>query len=119
MATIFLLSHQPEGSIPLPTLPGLDKLAHLAIYGLLAAGLIRAFGQRMRQSRPGPVVMLTIMCCLLYGISDEFHQSFIPGRSVSSLDILADTAGAVLVGLVWLSLRRSFLQEDSKKECTS
>lgn len=105
--------------MPLPALPGLDKLAHLAIYGLLAACLIRAFGPRMRQSRPGAVLMITILCCLLYGISDEFHQSFIPGRSVSGLDILADTAGALLVGVVWLLIRRSSVLPAAKKEYSS
>ena len=33
---------------------------------------------------------------VLYGISDEFHQSFVPSRDASVLDVLADLAGALL-----------------------
>lgn len=106
MVTIFALSHQPGENLSLPALPGVDKLAHMVVYGLLAAALIRAFGQRMRQLRPGLVVMLTVLWCLVYGITDEFHQSFIPGRFVSGLDVLADTVGALLVGVAWRFLRR-------------
>ncbi|MDP3478943.1 MAG: VanZ family protein [Desulfoprunum sp.] len=119
MVTIFVLSHQPGENLPLPALPGIDKVAHLVVYGLLAATLIRAFAQRMRQLRPGPVVMLTVLWCLVYGITDEFHQSFIPGRSVSGLDVLADTVGALLVGVAWLFLRRPVIADDIKKQCSS
>lgn len=119
MVTIFVLSHQPGDNLPLPALPGIDKVAHMVVYGLLAAALIRAFGQRMRQLRPGLVVMLTVLCCLVYGITDEFHQSFIPGRFVSGLDVLADTVGALLVGVAWLILRRSVIADDIKKQCSS
>ena len=118
MMTIFVLSHQPAKNLPLPALPGIDKLAHMAIYGLLAATLIRAFSQRMRQFRPGRVVTIVVLWCLVYGISDEFHQSFIPTRSVSGLDVLADTVGALLVGAVWLYYGRPKIQMDAQKECS-
>jgi VanZ family protein len=39
---------------------------------------------------------LVIAIVSLYGISDEFHQSFVSGRSVDSTDWIADTVGAVL-----------------------
>lgn len=119
MATIFLLSHQPGDRLSLPALPGLDKLAHLAIYGLLAASLIRAFGSRIRRLRPDRVAVFAILWCLAYGMSDEFHQSFVPGRFVSGWDLLADTAGAAAVSAVWLFLRRSIPAAATKKEYSS
>ncbi len=54
MAGIFFLSHQPGETLPLPALPGLDKLAHFAVYGLLAATLIRACRPAMRQAPTRP-----------------------------------------------------------------
>ena len=44
----------------------------------------------------------TVVFCLVYGMTDEFHQSFIPQRSVSGLDLLADLVGAMLVCGIWL-----------------
>lgn len=107
MAGIFYLSHQPGETLPLPALPGIDKLAHFAVYGLLAATLIRARRPAMRLARPGRVAAIAVLCCLLYGITDEFHQSFIPGRFAGVGDILADTLGALAVSVGWLLVRRT------------
>ena len=43
-----------------------------------------------------------------YGISDEFHQSFVPGRTPDVLDWLADTSGALLAALLLAWLSRGF-----------
>jgi VanZ family protein len=103
MVLIFLLSHQSGDDLP-PLFPFFDKIAHFFIYGLLAATAIGACPPEMRQRRPGAVVLCTVLCCLVYGISDEFHQSFIPGRSPSLADVVADTFGALSVALAWLLL---------------
>lgn len=106
MATIFYLSHQTGDDLNLPMLPGLDKAAHLAVYGLLAAATLFAFNPVSRQKNSRRVVGITLFFCLCFGISDEFHQYFIPGRSVSGLDLLADCLGAVLVCLLWQLARK-------------
>ena len=103
MVLIFLLSHQPGDDLP-PFFPFFDKIAHFSIYGLLAATVIGACRPEVRQRRPGAVVLAAVLCCLAYGISDEFHQSFIPGRSPSAADVVADTLGALSVALAWLLL---------------
>lgn len=118
MAIIFTVSHQPGDQLSLPAFPGSDKLAHAAAYGLLALTLIGAFNQSVRQSRPGSVVVITCLWSLAYGLSDEFHQSFIPGRSVSGFDVLADLVGALLVGAAWWLYRRSAVRQE-KKECST
>ena len=116
MAIIFTVSHQPGNQLSLPAFPGSDKLAHAAAYGLLALTLIGAFGRSAQQTRPGLVVAIACLWCLIYGLSDEFHQSFVPGRSVSGFDVLADLVGALLVGAVWLLYRRAGARQE-KKEC--
>jgi len=113
MGTIFWLSHQPGDSLYLPPLPGIDKLAHLLAYGVLAAATLFAFGERWRSEKAGLTVLITIFFCLVYGISDEFHQSFIPGRAPSFLDIVADCGGAGLVGFFWLRLKG---RDDDRKD---
>jgi VanZ family protein len=77
-------------------------VAHLVVYALLCGALIYAFPDRCRRSAKGVVVTLSIIFCLLYGVSDEFHQSFIPGRFPSIADIAADVIGAALACMLWL-----------------
>ncbi|MDH3980911.1 MAG: VanZ family protein, partial [Gammaproteobacteria bacterium] len=43
----------------------------------------------------------------LYGVLDEFHQSFVPGRNADVLDVLADASGALLgAGLLFFTVRK-------------
>ncbi|MCX5870543.1 MAG: VanZ family protein [Deltaproteobacteria bacterium] len=103
MGTIFFLSHQSGDTLSpyLPAFPGADKICHLAIYGLLAMTVLWWLGPGKPVS-PVRVALKTVIFCLVYGMSDEFHQSFVPLRSVSGLDLLADLAGAMLVCATWL-----------------
>lgn len=108
MGAIFFLSHQPGDAFDLPPLfPGDDKLAHMVIYGVLAAAIIFSFQPlapevRRRREKRWLIVAIVVLVATLYGISDEFHQSFIPGRSPSIFDVAADVAGALIVSLFWL-----------------
>jgi len=101
MGTIFFLSHQPGADLPLALLPGLDKLAHGFVYGVLAAAAIYAVQENAPRTPPGRTCMLVVLFCFLYGMTDEFHQSFVPGRDPSLGDLLADTAGAALMTFLW------------------
>lgn len=102
MGTIFFLSHQSGGDLNVPQIEHLDKLGHFVIYGLLAVTVIWASPEEIKQRRPKLVVSIVIIFCFLYGVSDEFHQSFIPDRSVSGADVLADLCGILFVSGVWL-----------------
>ncbi len=105
MGTIFFLSHQPGDQLHLPQLPGIDKWAHFAAYGGLAATVLFALSEQLKSTRPYQMMGITVMFCLLYGISDEFHQSFIVGRTASIYDLLADGCGAAMTCAVWLKWR--------------
>ncbi len=100
MGAIFLLSHQSGDTLHLPMFPGSDKVAHMVAYATLALTVLWFLGKRGLE-RKKAVALLTVCLCLLYGISDEFHQSFIPHRSVSGWDILADVTGAVVIAALW------------------
>jgi VanZ family protein len=103
MGMIFFLSHQPVDFAQLPNIPGIDKGAHIIAYGLLAGAFLYGMYPLADRSRPGVTAIIVVLFCLLYGISDEFHQSFIPGRLVSVWDVMADGAGAILVVAWWLA----------------
>jgi VanZ family protein len=78
-----------------PHIRGGDKVAHFAVYGLLATLVIRAMRSAEERLR-GPAALMAVVVASLYGITDEWHQSFTPGRSVEVADWLADTSGAAL-----------------------
>lgn len=96
MGIIFFLSHQPGDSVDLPDLPHVDKLLHMLVYGVLSIAAFYAVSRRRYLAQPVRVGSQIIFFCFLYGLSDEFHQMFIPDRSVSAVDLLADGAGATL-----------------------
>jgi len=87
---IFFLSHQPTLPVPMG-FPNQDKLIHASAYAIMALFAWRAFGHQLNTRIA--LVWGTILFCSLYGVSDEFHQSFIQGRNADAWDWLADTAG--------------------------
>ncbi|MEK6200970.1 MAG: VanZ family protein [Desulfobulbaceae bacterium] len=105
MGTIFFFSHQPGNTLYLPEFPGIDKICHLAIYALLALTVVWCLGPG-GEGTPVKVALKTVLFCLLYAISDELHQAYVPQRSVSGLDLLADLSGVIVVCAIWLSSRR-------------
>ncbi len=90
-ATLYWLSSQPQ----LPELPvafpGADKLLHAGAYALLA--LTCAFALRWPQ---GARAFLPALLATAYGLTDELHQRYVPGRSADLADLFADGGGALL-----------------------
>jgi VanZ family protein len=101
MGTIFFLSHQPGSTFDLPVFPGADKLVHIFAYGVLSASVIFSFSPESRRGRRVLVFAAAVLVPLLFGFSDEYHQSFVAGRSSEFLDLVADGVGGLVVGLVW------------------
>lgn len=74
-----------------------DKLAHFCAYGLLASLVLRAFGGGGWRGAVAAVLLVSA-----YGASDEWHQSFVPGRNCEFADWVADTSGAMLAVSLYL-----------------
>lgn len=102
MGSIFFLSHQPGDALHTSLFVGQDKLEHFSAYLLLGASVIFAAGPAFRTSSPKSVGLLAVLTCLLYGLGDELHQSFIPGRCPDGWDVVADSAGGLASALLWL-----------------
>lgn len=103
---IFWLSSRSV--LPIPMLfTHEDKLVHASAYALMAWLAWQVFGQRRPAS--WPLVGICVLFCSLYGASDEWHQSFVPGRDADVFDWLADTIGAGLSVMVlfWIQRRSS------------
>ena len=115
MGLIFVLSSVPGDQLTLPDISNIDKVAHLAIYGLLAFTVFYAFGPRFYRMHPRLLPLAVIFICTVYGVSDELHQYFVPNRSADIFDVLADSAGAVIVSGLWIGF--AHLLKKNGKAC--
>lgn len=96
---IFFLSSLPDLSSGLEQDFLLRKTAHVLEYAVLAALIWRAF--RGSFGLKGPVLaLLCFSAAALYAASDEWHQSFVPGRGPSAVDVLIDSTGALAACLI-------------------
>lgn len=107
MAMLFALS---SWQTP-PALPGgADKKVHWLLYCGLSAVTVRALADAEWRRVTWRRVLLAILISAAYGASDEFHQSFVPGRSSEVADLVADTFGAAAAAVAlraWSTMRRS------------
>ena len=104
MALIFFLSAQSE----LPPVERVsDKTLHVAAYFVFGLLCLRATHEGIRPLRAVPTLAALILA-VAYGALDEWHQSWVPGRTPSVLDWVADSVGAGLACAVlalWTRLR--------------
>jgi VanZ family protein len=103
MAIIFTLSAQ-SNPLPAVTAHVWDKLLHLAEYSGLAFLLARALvgdGVSWRVALLGATLLASA-----YGATDEYHQSFVPGRDSNVRDWSADSLGAIVGVGVYAAARR-------------
>ena len=104
MSGIFILSAQSS----LPSLETswrdliLKKTGHFVGFGILTGLYIRALG--FHGAPLEQRIWLAVGMTALYGASDEFHQSFVPGRNPALTDWMIDVAGALVaaLGMRWL-----------------
>ena len=134
MGVIFYLSHQPatessELSIGITEviIQSIEKVtphegfnigsfnsivrtnAHFFTYlvlGILMINTLRKSGVHGYRS-----MGMALLICVLYAVSDEVHQIFIPGRGAEVKDVLIDSAGASVGVLMYLVISRLMKKE--------
>lgn len=89
---IFFLSAQSGFTVP-RGIWSFDKVVHLVEYAVLAFLIARALRHAPTLRWPVPAA---ILLSTLYGVSDEIHQSFVPGRVADPYDAIADAVGSLL-----------------------
>lgn len=105
MAVIFAFSNQANSGEVTEEVLGkvmnvpIRKCAHMFEYAVLF-WLTRWSSLTIR--RPASIVpgMFAFVICLLYALSDEYHQSFVPGRSAQLQDVAVDMAGSLMAAFL-------------------
>lgn len=86
------------------------KIAHFLEYGLLAFLAARAFSSSANHFLRRRWFLISLLLVVVYSLTDEYHQSFVPSRGASIYDSLIDTLGgltALLLYYAWRSKRKA------------
>ena len=105
MTVIFILSSQSD---PLPdAIP--DVVGHFAGYAILGALVTRAIAAAAWSGVTAGAAGRAWIVSAIYGVTDEYHQSFVAGRTPSAIDWIADAAGAAAAVVAIVVAARSFV----------
>jgi VanZ family protein len=97
---IFISSSIPSNRLPSVGILGFDKLVHFGIYLVLCFLLHRSFSNQARFPFIRSHSLVTaVLGCIAFGITDEIHQIFVPGRTSSVYDIFANALGGLTYSL--------------------
>jgi VanZ family protein len=112
MAVIWIVSSMEAPAFPVNLFPLRDKGVHATEYAVLAFLVAHACVRTFDAKPLLRVAFVAVLLTCLWGLLDELHQAFVPGRSSDLLDLAADTIGALVgtsvrVGVMLRSPRRS------------
>jgi VanZ family protein len=108
MGLIYYLSAQPD--LPHPQTGWLSLAfsiaGHVLVYAVLAVLWMRVLGDNRRG------YWLAFALTMLYAVSDEFHQAFVPGRTPDLWDLISDGLGAAGGLLCWAWIQRQIRERE-------
>ncbi|MEO6052725.1 MAG: VanZ family protein [Chthoniobacterales bacterium] len=115
MVVVFWLSSlTPKDLPPVPAWEGVDKVAHVIMYIAGACALCMALRATVSW-RWLAVILVTVVVVSFYGVTDEYHQLYTPGRSGGDVgDWIADFTGAVIGSMVIIFLYGLFERRRKK-----
>jgi VanZ family protein len=98
MVLVFVVSSLEQPPLPMPEFEWLtiDKLYHFIEYAILGGLVARALVKAKPSVVPARLVWhVAVVFSILYGASDEWHQTFVPGRFATFADWVADVLGVI------------------------
>ena len=120
MGVIFYLSSRPGLSTGLPQDFFIRKVAHVSEYALLTWLTFRAFWLNIdkHETKKRAMLIVTFLFSVVFAVSDEFHQTFVPNREGRLRDVCIDAIG--IIGMILViyctpHIKRYFLLRSSGK----
>ena len=104
-AGIYIFSGMPHPPQVLPSgFPYSDKIYHFIEYAVFSFLILRAL-YSSKDGIKADLRLLAFGLALFYGLTDEFHQHFVPGRDASVFDLLVDGLGA-FIGQLFYKIKK-------------
>jgi len=117
MIAIFTLSSLPGDDSLLNTFEFSDKIKHILAYFVLGITYCMCISHKNWLARPIFWCVIVVVLCAIFGISDEYHQSFVLGRSGNDLgDLMANFIGGLVSVFLYLLLvlrRQKFIERQN------
>jgi len=101
MIALFTLSTLPGNDPFLNSFDISDKIKHFAAYFVLGITFCMWISNKKWLARPFVCCSFIVFLCTLFGASDEYHQTFVPGRSGDLYDLAVDCAGGITAVFVY------------------
>lgn len=105
MAVIWILSSMSNPPVDVSSLPFRDRGAHFLSFGSVAFWVAHGTMATVPRAHGLRVVCFAVLAAALWGLLDEIHQSFVPGRSPDIVDLAADTLGAIALASLRPAMR--------------
>lgn len=96
MGFIFYMSSLSLEDVYLPDIWDFDKLVHAVAYAILGILWFRAIKYSFEIQSVKRIAAMAFIVVVIYGISDEIHQYFVPYRSSDIFDVIADSVGGFI-----------------------
>lgn len=101
MALIFTVSSMAVEVPAVQYFPFRDKGIHIVEYAVLGWLCAAASSRTWPSASAWRTVSFAVFVAALWGMSDEIHQAFVPGRSSELADVAADALGSLVGALAW------------------
>lgn len=118
IVVIFVLSSIPGNRLPEIQFNMADKVVHFIIFGILGLLLARGLGVCQNTFCRTNYAIVSIMIGIGYGLIDEWHQAYVPGRYSSVSDWVADGLGIIVFVLLFWWWNRRKLSDRRNMEST-
>ena len=112
---IFYMSSQPYDPVPTIKLQLKSTIYHIGIFFLLCLFLMMALSKGKNKEW----LSFAILLSFFYGVTDELHQLFVPGRHATIRDVLTDSVGIIFAFLIyyitieWRNNKNTFKKDKS------
>jgi VanZ family protein len=112
-SVIFIISEQHHINLPNLGFEFQDKFFHGIAYFFFGITIVLAVNKNIVKSSLLKQIALVLLIGLIYGASDEFHQSYVQGRTADFGDWIADAIGIILSIPVYYMIMKSYFIKSS------